>query len=331
MKERFFCLLLILCLFTAGTGFAAGGARTSGVNFYFDTVVTFTLYGADGGLMDDLWAACARYESLLSKTVPGSDVDRINHACGEWVTVDPETWEILRQARLFSEQTGGAFSVTIAPVSALWDFTGGTKRMPTEEELTAALPLVDDSRIELGSESTVRLPAGMQIDLGGIAKGYIADQTAEMARGRCAAAVLNFGGNVYTVGQKPDGSPFRVGITDPEATSNSIAVISVGDATVVTSGTYERFFEVDGVRYHHILDPETGYSAESDLVSATIVCTSSMQADALATACIVLGKDAAFRLLEEAGLDGVLIGKDRQMTATAGFAEKYSMQTTVGH
>ncbi|MBR6028809.1 MAG: FAD:protein FMN transferase [Clostridia bacterium] len=326
MRRRILALIFALVMLT-GAALAAGSERTSNVGFYFDTVVTFTLYGAEPGLMDDLMATCARYEALLSKTVTGSDVDRINRAEGQIVTVDPETWEILRSAKEYSALTGGAFSVTIAPVTALWDFTGGTERMPTEDELAAALPLVDDSLLELGDRYTVRLPAGMQVDLGGIAKGYIADQAAALARDRCTAAVLNFGGNVYTVGRKPDGSLFRVGVTDPkQAAGSSICVLSVGDATVVTSGIYERCFEKDGVSYHHILDPQTGYSAMTDLASATIVCGSSMQADAFATACIVLGQEAALDLLSNCGLDGLLIDRDNQIICTEGFAEKYQLQ-----
>lgn len=292
----------------------AAPAMRSQVGFYFDTVVTATLYGAEDGLMDEIWAACDRYEKLLSKTIAGSDVDRINHAGGETVTVDPETWEILRRAREISQMTGGAFAVTIAPLTAMWDFTGGTQRMPSDEERLAALPLVDDSAIQLGENNTVTLPAGMEIDLGGIAKGYIADKVAEITRGRASGAVLSLGGNVYVLGSKPDGTVFNVGIQDPDGGSGSaLAVVSTTDISVVTSGIYERQFVKDGVTYHHILDPENGLPSQSDLASVTIVAKSSMDADALATACIVLGREKAMQLLTEQGVEGVLITRDRQV------------------
>ena len=140
------------------------------MGFYFDTVVTITLYGADDTLMEDIWAACKRYENMLSKTVEGSDVSRINNAHGQTVTVDAETWNVLNEAKKLNRLTGGAFAITIAPLTAQWDFTGGTNRMPTDEERIAALPLVDDEQLTLGENNTVTLPAGMQIDLGGIAK-----------------------------------------------------------------------------------------------------------------------------------------------------------------
>lgn len=310
-------LALTLCLCLLGGCSVTGEAapeKTSGVGFYFDTVVTITLYGADDTLLQDIWAACARYEALLSKTVPDSDVSRINLSGGMPAAVDPETVQILRRAGELSRATGGAFSVTIAPLTALWDFTGGTRRMPTEAQRLAALPLVDDTRIAI-DDGAVTLPQGMQIDLGGIAKGYIADRVADLCRGRAQAAVISLGGNVYVLGDKPDGSPFRVGIRDPFAGEDSpLAVVSVYDATVVTSGTYERGFDVDGVWYHHILDPKTGLPARSDLVSATVICGDSMTADAIATACIVLGREESIRLMNTLGLSGVLIARDGSVT-----------------
>ena len=233
MKKRFLCSLAAATLLLTGCAAqnakpptatqtvtaavnttADPSARTTGTGFYFDTVVTFTLYGADETLMTELQNACVRYEQLLSRTIPESDVGRINAAEGQTVTVDAETADILRRALEISDMTDRAFSVTIAPLTTLWDFSGGTERVPAEEERLAALPLVDDSRLKVeGNEVT--LPAGMMIDLGGIAKGYIADKLAKMCEGRCTGALLNFGGNVYVVGQKPDGSLFRVGVRDP--------------------------------------------------------------------------------------------------------------------
>ena len=298
--------------------------KTTGIGFYFDTVVTLTLWGAPETLAGEVWEACARYEQLLSKTIATSDVSRINNAQGQTVTVDPETWEILRRAKEISRQTGGAFSITIAPVTALWTFTGmETNTVPTDEMRLATLPLVDDQKIILGENNTVTLPAGRQIDLGGIAKGYIADKVAALLREKAYAGIVSLGGNVYTVGQKPDGSKFSVGIKDPEATHLSKAIIYTGDCTVVTSGTYERGFSFGGVRYHHILDPKTGWPSQSDLVSATFVMDSSMTADALATACIVIGSEKSLELAASLGLDAMFITKDGNVLFTQGFEERY--------
>ena len=299
--------------------------KTTGVGFYFDTAVYLTLWGAQNGLIDEVWAECARYEQMLSKTIPGSDVSRINQAAGKAVTVDPETWEILRRAKEISALTGGAFSITIAPVTALWTFTGTeTNIVPTDEKRLSMLHLVDDQKIELGENNTVTLPAGMQIDLGGIAKGYIADKVSELVREKAYAGIISLGGNVYTVGKKPDGSCFSVGITNPEATYTYKGVIYTESCTVVTSGTYERGFNLGGVRYHHILDPQTGWPAQSDLVSATFVMDSSMTADALATACIVIGSEKSLELAASQGLDAMFIKKDGTVLFTDGFEQKYN-------
>ncbi len=301
--------------------------KTSATGFYFDTVVTFTLYGAPTGLMEELMADCARYEQLLSKTIEQSDVSRINNANGETVTVDPETWFILNRAKEISALTGETFCVTIAPLTKLWDFTGGTNRMPTEEERLSNLPLVGDDKLVLGEGNTVTLAPGMEIDLGGIAKGYIADRLADKVRGKVTGAILNFGGNVYAVAHKPDGSAFRVGVRDPKGSvMDYVAIVDVVDKTVVTSGTYERFFTVDGVTYHHILDPKTGLPAQSDLAGATIVGDSSMDADALATACIVLGREKALEMLNKNGFDGVLIDVDGGVYLTDHLSEKYAVK-----
>ena len=299
--------------------------KTTGIGFYFDTVVSLSLWGAPEGLMDEIWAACARYEQLLSKTIDASDVSRINNAMGQTVTVDPETWEILRRAKEISAQTGGAFSITIAPVTALWSFTDTvTNMVPTDEARLKMLPLVDDQKIALGENNTVTLPDGMEIDLGGIAKGYIADKVADIIREKAYAGIVSLGGNVYTVGKKPDGSAFSVGIKDPHNPAASKAIIYTGDGTVVTSGTYERGFSFGGERFHHILDPKTGWPSQSDLVSATFVMDSSMTADALATACIVIGSEKSLALAKELQLDAMFIDKDGQAFFTEGFEAKYN-------
>jgi len=301
------------------------GVKSYQNGFFFDTVIMVTLYDADDTLMEDIWAMCNRYENLLSKTVEGSDIWRINHANGETITVDPETWNILKEAKAINELTNGAFSITIAPVVALWDFTGGTMRTPTAEELAENLPLVDDSRLVLGENYTVTLPAGMSIDLGGIAKGFISDRIADLVRDRSSGTLISLGGNMYVTGTKPDGSLWCIGIQDPDSTTGMpLAACYVDEGTLVTSGVYQRCFEKDGVFYHHILDPETGISVRSDLVSATIVTDCSMEADALATACIVLGSDQAMELLASLGLDGFLIKTDGAILTTQGFDAKYN-------
>lgn len=329
MRLRFRVFLCaMICFMLPFAGAWAASPPAVDVGYYFDTVITVTLYAPDSTLMADIWKVCEQYENMLSKTVSGSDVDRINRAGGEAVTVSTDTWRILREAKAVSEASGGAFSVTVAPLTTLWDFTGGTKRMPTDEERLAAVPLVDDSRLELLEDNQVRLPAGMSIDLGGIAKGYITDRVAEMARSRCSAALLNFGGNIYCVGHKPDGSVFNIGIRDPLADSPDVpkCVVSFTDSSLVTSGTDQRFFILDGVRYHHILDPKTGLPAWTDLASVTVASESSMLADAAATACIVMGGTEALRFLASMDLEALLITTDGDIFITPGFDTHWNLR-----
>lgn len=311
------------------TASAAGAEKTTGYGWYFDTLVTLTLYGADESAMQDALATCDCYEKLLSKTIEGSDVWKINHAEGKSVAVDPETWEILRRAKEISAATDGAFSITIAPISAMWDFTDGTNRMPTDAERIAALPLVDDTAIQLGEGCTVTLPENVQVDLGGIAKGYIADQLAALLRPRCMGAIISLGGNTYVVGDKPDGSLNTIGVQDPWSPVGSLeGVLSTKNISAVTSGTYERGFEgPDGKWYHHILNPGTGLPAETDLVSATLLMESSMSADALATAFIVVGSERALKLAAEMNVDAVFITGDGRTLMTDGFQQKYRYMT----
>lgn len=292
----------------------------SATGFYFDTVVNMAVYTDDSSVLDDAMALCADYEARLSKTVEGSDVWRINHAQGQWTQVDPETIDLLEQAVSWSEATDGAFDVTIAPVMALWNFTDGSKKLPDEAELSAAAALVDYRSIELDGDS-VRVPEGVSIDLGGIAKGYISDKVAQRLRqNKVTSGYLNFGGNVVVIGGKPDGEAWNIGIQDPFAeTGVSLLAVSVSDAAVVTSGNYERFFDLDGVRYHHILDANTGYPASSDVAGVTIICADAAKADAMSTSCFLLGSRAGLELVEATeGAEAVFITTDGQVLASSG-------------
>ena len=315
--------------------------KTTGIGFYFDTVVSLSLWGAPEGLMDEIWAACARYEQLLSKTIDASDVSRINNAMGQTVTVDPETWEILRRAKEISAQTGGAFSITIAPVTALWSFTDTvTNMVPTDEARLKMLPLVDDQQIALGENNTVTLPAGMEIDLGGIAKGYIADRVTEFLSERgVVSAVVDLGGNIVTIGHKTTEllpgldtdtvttHPFNIGIKDPQSeTGTLLAVFPAADKTVVTSGTYERFLIEDGVKYHHILDPKTGWPIDNDVLSVTIIAPKgcAVDADGLSTTCLALGVEKGMELIESLnhmGVEAVFVDADGEIHQTEGAPE----------
>lgn len=321
MKRRGLISLLVAILLLCG-GCAAEKElpKQTAVGFYLDTVITLSAYAEDEQVLKDALTECGRYEQLLSRTVEGSDVWRINHANGEPVEVSDDTAEILRCAIRIAGLSGGVFDVTIAPVSTLWDFTSGAAVLPDAEAIAKAAELVDYTKIELDG-NTVRIPAGMMIDLGGIAKGYIADRVAEYLEKRGVKhAILSFGGNVVAVGLKPDGSPWTVGIQDIDgSTGKSMLKTMVSGGSVVTSGIYERGFDLDGVRYHHLLSPETGWPVQNELASVSILSGSSMECDALSTAAFILGREEGTRLIESLeGVEAIFIGRDRTVTCTSG-------------
>lgn len=306
--------LLLLAVLLLPFGCKAEPAH-SAAGFACDTVVTITAY-APQKTVDETLKICADYEALFSKTVAGSDVWNLNHANGDPVEVNPETADLLRLAIEIGEGSGGAFDVTIAPLSAMWDFSANDPVIPDPAALNEAAKRVDYRSIIIDG-NTVTLENGAEIDLGGIAKGYIADRVADYLREQdVTSACINMGGNVVTIGKKPDGSPWLIGVRDPNGTpEQSEEVLKLGDAAVVTSGTYERFFEIGGVRYHHILDPKTGMPVSNGLASVTIVGTSSVLCDALSTACFVLGEEGSRSLLARYGVRAIFLYSDGTRTA----------------
>lgn len=245
-------------------------------------------------------AACRAYERLFSRTLPHSDIARLNAAQGEPVAVAPETAALLRAALGYCEQSGGVFDITVGPLAALWDFREGT--VPDEAALAAARGHVGWRNLSVrdGRDAAGRPCAWAQladplasVDLGGIAKGYIADRLAEgMGVPGVEGFIVDLGGNVVVGGAKPDGSPWVIGVKDPADPSQMAATLSLASGSAVTSGTYERCFERDGRRYHHILDPCTGYPVETDAASATVVARRSIDAEGYSTTLLALGIEA---------------------------------------
>ena len=319
-KRRGISLLLAGTLLCGGCAAEADPPRLSEVGFYLDTVITLSAYVDDAQILKDALEECGRYERILSRTIEGSDVWRINHADGEPVEVSDDTAAILRCAREIGGASGGAFDVTIAPASTLWDFTSEAHTLPDAEEIARAAELVDYTKITLEG-NTVTLPAGMMIDLGGIAKGYIADRIKAYLEERGVKhAILSFGGNIVAIGTKPDGSAWKVGIQDINGkTGDYMLVTQNTGGSTVTSGIYERGFDLDGIRYHHLLSPETGWPVQNELASVTIFSESSMEGDALSTAAFVLGTEEGLKLIESLeGVEALFIARDRTVTCSSG-------------
>ena len=322
IKKRLPAALLALALCLAGG--AAAETKESVVGYQLDTIITLTAYCEDKAVLEDALKECDRLEQLLSKTIEDSDVWRINHAEGQPVEVDPVTAEVIRTALAISEISEGAFDITIAPASALWDFKAETPALPDAEALAEAASRVNWRALQLEG-NTVTLPAGMMIDLGGIAKGYIGDAVRAYLENRgITSAVLAFGGNIVTIGTKPDGKPWKIGVQDIDGPAmESMLVLQMGGGSAVTSGNYERGFELDGVRYHHILEPATGWPVQNSLASVTILGDSSAMGDGLSTAAFVLGEEKGLALIESMkDTEAVFILKDRTVITTSG-GEKY--------
>lgn len=297
-------IIALLCALTGVVLVFAGCTRTTEQSadlFALDTYIQLTAHGAQA---EAALAACEaeiyRLEELFSVTRPTSDISRVNTAGGAPVAVSEETAALLAQARTLSERTNGTFDPTVYPLMRLWGF-GASPAVPDAAAIAALLPLVDARSIALDG-TTVSLPMGAGIDFGGIAKGYISDRLADVLRGNgIESALLTLGGNVHALGLRPDGTPWRIGVRDPKDESAVVGVVAAHDCAVITSGGYQRYFEVGGTVYHHILDPKTGYPAESGLASVTIIAGSGTVADALSTALFVMGEDAAIAYWRENG------------------------------
>lgn len=332
MKKSIIALLICFALLLSACGSASAPAteenKQSRVVFYFDTVITVTVYSKDKKLLDDLDKECQRFEKLLSKTVEGSDVWRINHSQGERVPVHQETRELLEKALEYSRISDGRFDVTVEPCVALWDFTGeGIGTLPDADELAAAAEKVDWTKIDMNEEG-VLLPEGMSIDLGAIAKGYISDKMADFVSERgVESAIINLGGNVRTVGLKPDGSQWRIGIQDPEGIRDQtiVGVVALENSAVVTSGIYERGFTLDNVVYHHILDPETGWSVQNELAGVSIITQEACTADALSTTVFTMGLEEGTKFIEGLeGVDAIFVTRDGDVSWTSGLEGVFS-------
>lgn len=333
MRKHFLPLSLALALIFSLAGCQTAPARTkqSATGFYFDTVIVMTVYWQDAAPLDAAMERCAYYEGLLSKTVEGSDVWNINHAGGERVQVSEDTRDILEKALDYAKRSDGKFDITIAPCVALWDFTDlANAKLPDPAALAAAAALVDYTLVDVNDDG-VKLGPGQTIDLGAIAKGYIADRISDFLKEQgVESGLLNFGGNVQTIGDKPDGTPWNVGVQDPRSTQGeSIAAVPVTDGAVVTSGIYERGFDLDGVRYHHLLDSATGMPIQNDLAGVSIFVDDSFDGDALSTTLFAMGEQDGLALVKELdGVEAMFITRGDKISYSPGLEGKIKLLET---
>ena len=328
-----------------GAALTLGGCKQQGAypmsqsSFLLNTYVEVTIYDSSSFWASDAREAlegsiqlCSQYEKLLSRTIEGSDIYRINHRKpGERsVQVDRQTARVIEKGLEYGERSGGKMDITIEPLSSLWDFTGENPQLPDPEEIKSRLSAVDYRKVHVEGDQVVFDSDDTRLDLGAIAKGFIADRMKEYLKEEgITSAIINLGGNVLCIGERPDGTPFRVGLRRPFGEySQTVAVVDVNDCSVVSSGVYERHFVKDGVNYHHILDPKTGYPWQNGLLQVTIISQESVDGDGLSTACFAMGLEDGIRLLDSMdGICGIFMTEDGQLHFSQG-AEEFVEEVT---
>jgi len=327
-KHKALLPALLLAALCAGCGtaldpFAAPEHKAS--FFAMDTVMDLTAWGENGQqAVEQAEALICDLESLWSVTDENSEIYRANH--GETTALSPHTAALLSETLDVCASTGGALDLTVYPLVRAWGFTTGDYQVPGGEAIAELLTKVDYRQVRPEND-TLTLSGGVELDLGAAAKGYAGDRVIELFREQgVVSGIITLGGNVQALGSRPDGTPWRVGIRAPDTEQYACAgLVQVTGKAVVTSGGYERYFEQDGKRYCHILDPATGYPANSGLASVTIVSQSGTLADCLSTALYVMGRDRAVQYWREQKgcFDFVLIGDDGAVSISEGLQDSF--------
>jgi len=271
--------------------------------FALDTFITVSIYnGGDENVLKESMQFIRNYESIFSATSESAELYKLNHREKGTMSVEvsDELAYLIDKALYYSKVSHGAFDITTEPLKELWDFNAEEPELPSGESIKEALPKVDYTRVSVDGNTVKFTSDDTRIDLGSIAKGYIADKTKEYLLSKGVdSAIINLGGNVLCVGKKPNGDNFTIGLQKPYADRNeTVALLTVDDESVVSSGVYERHFVIDGKNYHHILDPKTGYPYDNGLVEVSILTKSSTEADALSTTCFSLGVEEGVKLLD---------------------------------
>lgn len=341
VKKHIFALYLIIqIIFVASCSNMSGTGKNSQPftkdDFVIGTVVQIKIYDSlkakdAENILNDCIDILRDIEEKMSVNIEDSEVSRINSNAGiKEVKVSEDTYFVIKKAIHYAKLSDGLFDISIGPLVKLWGIGTESAHIPSQQEITRAMLKIDYNNILVDDQfMTVKLKTkGMAIDLGGIAKGYAADKLVQYLKSRnIQSAIINLGGNVYALGSNVNSRPWRIGIQNPFKERNTSAgIVKVSDKTVVTSGIYERYFEKDGKIYHHILNPFTGYPADNDLAGVTIICESSIHADALSTAVFIKGKDKAVDFLKNLDdVEAVLISKDKKVYVTSGIKQNFEL------
>lgn len=318
--KRIAVFALPLCLI-AGCSAKKWPEKFEKTALYFDTVIGITFYARENGeqLMQSCMQICDSAEKTFSRTDAESELYAVNHRKTDQVEVSGDIAELVSVGLDYYEKSGGKFDITVAPLSDLWDFKSEGARVPAREKIEAARAKVDAAKVHVEGNTLIFDDPDTMIDLGALVKGYAADRIKTcLTDGGVKSGMINLGGNVLTIGEKPDGTKWRIGIQKPFAQHSELAAsVEAADQSVVSSGIYERYFEQDGKIYHHILDPDSGYPVENEIDGVTIICDSSLQGDALSTTCLAVGLEQAQKILEETdGAEAVFVLENGELIFT---------------
>lgn len=328
-KHLIGAVILTLCLLTACGETPREGDLTR-TTYALGTVININLYdGGDDDLMEKLVNRITDIEAIMSIGIETSDISKVNAKAGiAPVEVSEETYKVLERALHYAALSEGRFDPTIGPIVGLWKIGTEEARVPESSEIEEALTHVDYKKVQLNPDKmTVYLETpDMSLDLGGIAKGYVADELAAMlSAANIEKAMINLGGNIYAYGEKEGGNPFKVAVQTPYDTRNTyFGYVTIRNKTVVTSGPYERYFEQDGTVYHHIFDAATGYPTRGETVSVSIIAESSMEADALSTLLFTMSPEDGLALIETMeGTECIYVDKHYGLRLSRGLKDNF--------
>lgn len=321
--KRIIALLIISALLLSGCSDLGKKRGLTYTDTLFDTVIKVQIFDAvDEDVIKGCEKLCKDFDAKFSRTNENSEISKINHAGGAPVEVSNETITLIKKGLYYSELSAGVFDITIAPVADLWDFKAETPALPDGGAISEAVSHVNYENIIIKNNTVTLTDPSAGIDVGAVAKGYIADQLKKYLKDQGVKhALINLGGNVLAVGTKPDGTAYNIGIQKPfKESGEPITSVKITDQSMVTSGVYQRYFELDGKIYHHILNPATGYPAENTLSSVTIITNSSLTADALSTTCFLLGLEKGMELIDKLdNVDAVFITNDNKVHYSRNF------------
>jgi len=298
--------------------------------FYLGTIIDITLYGTnDQTILTEVSTLINDYDNLFDRNDPSSDVNKINQLeVGEVLSINDMTYQLIDSALSYSDLSDGYFDITINPIVDLWQIGTEFQHLPDHEDIVNILPQIGFEKIKLLPNNQITLLSETSLDLGAIAKGFIADEIRTLLLNKgIKKALINLGGNVYALGSSTDKHPWNIGVRHPDIeVGGALLKVMLEDKSVVTSGISERFFEEDGKLYHHIFNPYTGYPVDNNLVSLTVISDDSIDGDALSTSLFALGEIKAFEMINSlTNIQIVVVTKDHNIYYSASLEEKIEL------